>query len=305
MSILVVGVANTQTTVPIGSFPVSYEPARYLPGQIIQRVGGVGFNVARALAALGNQVRLVAPLGDDVGAAAVREQAARCRIDLVPACPVADTPRSVVLVDNHGQRQIHTDLRDALTATLDLQAVCAQLPKIRVVVAANLDLCRPLLPLCAEYGVKLAVDLQDVQGSDNPYDTDFVTHADLLTMSDARLAQEPRPVLEAMHRQGRAELLVLGQGARGALALIPHQHKCRQIPAFPARARDTTGAGDAFMAALVHYLYVNGGDPEQALTKASAFTAGYLEQGVNGGGYPDQGQVEAILRGRGTGDLEN
>ena len=101
MRVAVVGIANVETTVPVERFPVVYEPTRYLPGRIRTGVGGVGFNVARALAGLGTDVVLTAPLGHDLAGDAVREEAAALGLGLRDvATPV--TPRSVVLVDVEG-----------------------------------------------------------------------------------------------------------------------------------------------------------------------------------------------------------
>ena len=72
--VLVVGIANVQTTVPVDGFPVLYQPVRYLPGRIRVQIGGVGFNQARQLRALGNEVSLAAPLGADIAGRAIREE---------------------------------------------------------------------------------------------------------------------------------------------------------------------------------------------------------------------------------------
>lgn len=120
MRVSVLGIANVETAVPIETFPVEYSPTRYLPGQILTRVGGVGFNVACALARLDEQVALTAPLAKDPAAGAIRAEAAALGLELRDAAtaPTA-TPRSVLLVDRDGRRQINTDLGDALAAGMD------------------------------------------------------------------------------------------------------------------------------------------------------------------------------------------
>jgi len=73
-------------------------------------------------------------------------------------------------------------------------------------------------------------------------------------------------------------------GARGAV------HADGRIPAFPVRARDTTGAGDVFHGAFVVAL-VEGRRAEEALIFASAAAAVRCETGR----LPERRAVEALL----------
>jgi len=47
--VLVCGTLNLETMLPIGSFPLPYEPAHYRRFELSSNPSGVGFNVARAL----------------------------------------------------------------------------------------------------------------------------------------------------------------------------------------------------------------------------------------------------------------
>ena len=271
----VVGIANVETAVPVGTFPVPYSPVRYLPGWISTRVGGAGFNVARALAALDAQVTLTAPLAQDVAAAAVRAEAAALGLSLYGcATAPASTPRSVLLVDDHGRRQVHTDLADALGATTDEGALQVEGHPADVAVLANLDLSRPLLPVARRRGIPTVVDLQDVQGWDNPYDQDFLTAADLLLMSHERLTDAPREFLAGLMQRTRAGLLVLGMGAQGNLAwhrdtIEPVWTAATELPA----GTETTGAGDTLLTGVVRYTVHERLPLPLAMQLATTFTA--------------------------------
>ena len=63
--ILVSGLLNVETTVAVRGFPISYYPIDYPFFGVTSRVSGVGYNVARALATLGDEVRLLSFLGRD------------------------------------------------------------------------------------------------------------------------------------------------------------------------------------------------------------------------------------------------
>ena len=63
MRVVVVGIANLQTSLPVGHFPVEYTAQRYLTGRIRHTVGGVGLNGALVLSALGYTVAVARPPG--------------------------------------------------------------------------------------------------------------------------------------------------------------------------------------------------------------------------------------------------
>lgn len=245
MRTVVVGIANLQIAVPVAGFPVGYEPARHLPGGIAVGAGGVGLNVARVLAGLGADVVLVAPLADDVIAGLVAAEAARAGVGLRPVV-AGRSPRSVVLVGPDGRRQVNTDLAGALDAVVEPAAIAGA----DAVVLGNVDLARPLLPVARAAGVPVVVDLQDVQGPGNPYDRDFLV-ADVLVMSNERIRGREAAVLRALGRSARLAVVTLGAG--GCLALAGGTEW--RVPAVDVGpVADTTGAGDAFTAALTHFL---------------------------------------------------
>lgn len=296
MRSIVVGIANVQTSVPVGSFPLDYAPTRYLPGRVDVTTGGVGFNVARMLARLqtGRRadppgppsgphggVRLAAPLGEDVAGRAVLADAAACGVDTTLCESTAGgTPRSVVLVDDAGRRQVHTDLRGALDHRFSPGLAEALRGPADLVVLGNLDACRPLLPVARAAGRTVAVDLQDIQGLDNPYDRDFL-RADILSMSHERIAH-PLDFLRALRARTPARLVVLTLGAHGSLALgdgLPDETPWH-TPAAPMTGPfNTTGAGDAFFAGLLTALIAERLPAVDALRAATRVAATALDGG--------------------------
>ena len=56
--ILVSGLINIETTLKIDQFPLNYFPVTYPFHGIQSTVSGVGFNLAKALIILGNQVKI-------------------------------------------------------------------------------------------------------------------------------------------------------------------------------------------------------------------------------------------------------
>ena len=62
MKILVSGLLNIETTVAVRGFPINYYPIDYPFFGIDSNVSGVGFNIAKAMTALGDEVNLISCL---------------------------------------------------------------------------------------------------------------------------------------------------------------------------------------------------------------------------------------------------
>lgn len=113
MKILISGLVNTETTVPVRKFPVDYYPIDYPFFGVTTAASGVAYNIALAVKTLGDAVKLVSMTGDDFPAAYIREELTRSGIGTAHLKPcLAQTPSSVVLYDGEGRRQIYCDLKD-------------------------------------------------------------------------------------------------------------------------------------------------------------------------------------------------
>ena len=277
MHVLVVGIANLQTTLPVDGFPVEYEPVRYLPHKIRSTFGGVGLNQARQLAALGDHVQLAAPIGTDATGTALIQDLKAAGIDGTQSVRTLEqTPRSVILVEPSGRRAIFTDLGGALDHRFEPANIEQAIRASDAVVLANLDFSRPLLPVASSHRRPVAVDLQVLRDPDDAYHQDFLA-ADLLSLSHEGLGDaSPGGVLRALRARSAARLVVITLGADGCLAagdgLDATHIPAQRVPG------DTAGAGDCFFASLVHYLLGQQCSPETALAQASAATEAMLRQ---------------------------
>jgi acarbose 7IV-phosphotransferase len=111
--VVVCGTLNLETSLPIGSFPLPYEPVHYRCFELSSHPSGVGFNVARALRELGNRVRFASMVGPDFLGTSLREALATFDLSNELVLPVLrETPQSVVLFDDAGRPMVHTDLKD-------------------------------------------------------------------------------------------------------------------------------------------------------------------------------------------------
>lgn len=254
MRVVVVGIANQQTALPVDAFPVEYSPTRYLTGQIRHTVGGVGFNVARTLATFGHAVALAAPLGEDYPAAMIDAEAYRYGVT-THLClrELRRTSRSVVLWNSDGRRQAYVDLTDASNFLFQPEQLAPDLFRAKLVVLGNLNMTRPLIEPLVANGSRIAVDLQDVQGPDNPWDQDFL-RARYLNMSNVHVRGREVEVLKALREKSSAKVLVMTMDAEGALVLERNAPEPVHVPAPRVPVLNSVGAGDTFFATFMHHL---------------------------------------------------
>lgn len=253
MRVVVIGVASQQTSLPVGSFPLQYEPQRSLTGQIRHTVGGVGFNVARVLSVMGNMVALASPLGEDYPAAMVDAEAYRynisthlCRRELLR------TPRTVVLYDNAGRRMVNSDLTDASDFLFDTADLVPDVKRAKVVVLANMTLTQPIFEPVKQAAKRVAVDFHDVGMPLSDKHRVFLG-SNFINMSNEHVRGHEIELLLRLREESPAEVLSMTLGADGALILTRDMAQPVHVPAPDVTAINTVGAGETYWAVFLHH----------------------------------------------------
>jgi acarbose 7IV-phosphotransferase len=271
--ILVSGLINLETSLKIESFPVTYEPVRYPFHGVTSSVAGVGYNVAKALKTLGNEVRLASIIGHDAVGDLVLSTLERDGISnefITRTMPA--TAQSVILYDSSGTRAIHTDLKDVQDRLYPGARFETALEGCSAVIACNINFSRPLLKLANAQGIPVITDLHALQNLENPYDQDFLETADILFFSHERLQESPEMTAQRIFERFRTRLIIVGMGARGAL-LAERDEPIRLVPAVNVRpVISTVGAGDSLLSSFVHG-FASGLEPVRALERAVVFAA--------------------------------
>lgn len=264
MRVVVIGVASQQTSLPVGSFPLEYEPQRSLTGQIRHTVGGVGFNVARVLSVLGDMVALASPLGEDYPAAMVDAEAYRynisthlCRRELLR------TPRTVVLYDNAGRRMVNSDLTDASDFPFDPADLLPDVKRAKVVVLANMTLTQPILEPIRQAAKRLAVDFHDVVDPLSDKHRAFLS-ADFINMSNEHVRGHETELLLRLREESDAKVLSMTLGPDGALILTREMERPVHVPTPDVKAVNTVGAGETYWAVFLHHHLADKMDAVQA-----------------------------------------
>ena len=239
--------------------PVAWDSVRYHDGLTIERPGGTGANVAIALASTGTEVNFVSYLGDDELSRKLDEHLKSSDIASLYT-PVIPGPVSHVAipVDDKGERTIVVIADDKLDQ-VSLSGLPIQVGDVVsfVIWRNNFNKDLDIAQKAGAITVVGSAALTDAQ----------VLHADYLIGSrdDFSGAYSVEQALT------RFTHVVVTNGAEGA-TFYSAQGSIFQ-PAEVAEVVDTTGAGDAFLSALLHYLVINKSVDAQAMALAARWSA--------------------------------
>lgn len=252
------------------------------PGTVSVSLGGVGRNIAHNLALLGTQVHLLSAYGDDVHGERVAASCSELGIDLSHALRVAGgtTSTYLYLTDEKGEMALAVSDME-ICKKITPAYLAAQLPLLQnaQVVVADANLPEESLQYLAENcTAPLFVDpvstvkakkLVPILGSihtlkPNRLEAELLSgveihsHADLARAADVLMAR-------GVH------WLFVSLGADGVYAAMGDRRV--MLPNLPGTMVNTTGCGDAFMAALV-WAYLEGMDLEH--TALAGLAAGAI-----------------------------
>ena len=291
--ILISGLVNIETTVPVRQFPVNYYPIDYPFFGVHTAVSGVAYNLALAMKTLGDEVGLLSMTGSDFPAAYIRQSLLDAGIS--PAgvqARLQETPGSVVLYDGAGKRQIYCDLKDIQDTAYDFPPDV--LGGVDLVAACNINFSRPLLHMAKQAGVPIATDVHVLHDPYDPFNREFMEYADILFLSDEGIGSDYRPFLWELARIYNPSILVLGRGSRGAAIYLKAENRICELPARPVGpVVNTVGAGDALFSAFVHF-YVRGVSPLEALERAQLFAAAKIRVSGAAAGFVGEQEIEAL-----------
>ncbi|MBV9094469.1 MAG: bifunctional hydroxymethylpyrimidine kinase/phosphomethylpyrimidine kinase [Streptosporangiaceae bacterium] len=243
-----------------------------------EMLGGKGANQAVALAQLGMCPALVGVVGDDRVGQRLLEQARQDRVDVSAAIVRAGTATALIadVVDGSGRWRYLEDIPAATLLTRTDVLGCARL--LVPGCWASLQLQQPptaalaAARLAREAGCKIALDgVPGEQARAELLATADVLRADareagLLTGTDICTAAEAERAARDIVRRGPSLVALAVNGIGNAFAW---HGGSLQLPLSPTQVVDTTGAGDAFMAALIMGL-ARGGGPQRAARLAVA-----------------------------------
>jgi ribokinase len=243
--------------------------------------GGKGANQAVAARLCGGEVLMLAKVGRDLFGEATVKNFASLGIDTTHVKIVEDAPTGVapIFVEPSGQNRIIVvkGANDRLTPA-DIDAAASQLRAVDIIILQF------EIPLDTVYhAVRFARDNQ-IRCIVNPapalpatwteltaadYFIPNETEAELITGQAVRTAEDAVACANGLLQRG-FQRVVLTLGARGSLIAGPDGHAF--IPPYTVTAKDTTGAGDAFIGSLAVFL-AEGIAEQDALARANLYAA--------------------------------
>ena len=296
--LLVQGNINLETTLRIPAFPIPYQSVAFVPHGVDITVSGVGYNLAKALSVLGDDVVLAAIVGRDTAAATIREQLRDDGLDERFIIDQAEkTALSVVAYDEKGKRAAFTDLKNLMTQVYPPGLFAEALAGVRAVLFTQAAYCRPLLAPARDAGKLVAVDLQLISDFDDPYKRPYLDAAEVAFMSGEQLPEPPEKWAgHVLERYPGVRVVGVGLGAEGALLAVRDTGRTLRVPAVATRSVvNTSGAGDALFACFMHY-YVAARDPEESLGRAVVFASYKTGEARSSRGFLDESGLEELYR---------
>ncbi|MGP2436763.1 ribokinase [Streptomyces sp. JW3] len=295
--LLVVGSANADLVIGVDRRPAAGETV--LGTDLAVHPGGKGANQAVAAARLGARTALLAKVGDDDHGRLLLDAQRAAGVDTVGVL-VSDVPTGVALitVDPSGDNSIVVSpgANGRLTPG-DVRAAVSLFHASRVV-SVMLEIP---LETVVEVVRSLTPDNRFVLNPSppRPLPREVLDACDPLIVNEheakvllgaSRVGDRPEDWARILLAKGPRSVVVT-LGAEGAL--VASKDGVTRVPSVPVRAVDTTGAGDAFTAALAHRLGAGA-----TLTEAAAYAARVGAAAVTKAGaqesYPTAEEVRAL-----------
>ncbi len=291
--VVVVGSVNVDLVARVAHLPAPGETVT--GGRFSQHSGGKGGNRAVASARLGTPTAMVGLVGDDDLGPGARRDLEEAGVDCAHLGTRAGaTGVALILVDERGENLIA--VASGVNAELEPEAVGAEVARLATagaVVSADLEIPLEAVAAAAEAAQAAGAALLLNPAPARPLPAALVARCTVLTPNQHEVGVLGPGGVPGLLEQG-AGAVVVTQGAAGATLHRPGRPAWHQ-PAFAVDVADTTGAGDAFNAALACAL-ADGAEMEAAVRFATA--AGALATRAHGAraALPDQAALTALLR---------
>lgn len=266
---LVLGGASWNTMVHLDHFPQP-KPQTITNGRFVEGAGSTGIGKAFSLHALGISSTLHIALGTDSLALKINEECQSRDIKLIIDQFEGETAQHLNLMDGQGGRISIFRTNGPDQIEIDLARMQSAIEKSDVIYVNLAASTLPLLPIVEKAQATIITDLHDYDGS-NPWYDPFIQCADIIQLSNENL-EAPNAIIAKL-LQGRAKLAILTKGADGAE--IWQENNCLPIKPYPAKLKDSNGAGDTFCVAFTQQ-YLSG----KSIKEAGEFAARCAAQTV-------------------------
>ncbi|MFE9999489.1 ribokinase [Streptomyces avermitilis] len=294
--LLVVGSANADLVIGVERRPAAGETV--LGSDLVVHPGGKGANQAVAAARLGARTALLARVGDDAHGRLLLDSQRRAGVDTVGVL-VGGAPTGVALitVDPSGDNSIVVSPgangrlapRDVRAAGSLLRSAAVVSAQLEIPLESVVEVVRNLAP-----GTRFVLN----PSPPRPLPEEVLAACDPLIVNEHEARVIAGGELDGSPEDWAAALLALGPRSvvvtlGGEGALVASAEGTARVPSVRVDAVDTTGAGDAFTAALAWRLGLG-----ESLVRAAAYAARVGASAVTRSGaqasFPTAEEVAAL-----------
>lgn len=301
--LVVVGSANVDLVVAVEHIPAAGETVS--GGDLHRYPGGKGANQALAARRLGAEVVFIGCIGTDAFGELALSRLQAEGVDLTHLRRLPDVPTGVALIAVAADGQNSIVVAPGANARIDRSAVTSAQAAIQAADAVIAQLEVPSEAVVHAFTLARAASVRTIlnPAPARPLAAEVLALVDCLILNESeatilvgRPVDDPATAIAAAHAllaQGPPQVIVT-LGARGSVLLT--SESALAIPAIPVIARDTTAAGDAFVAAYACQI-ARGAAPGEAARYAAA--AGALKATREGAqaGLPTAAEVAALQTG--------
>lgn len=303
--IVVIGSANVDVTAYVAAMPRAAETVFGEHADV--GFGGKGANQAVAARRCGGEVALVARLGEDLFAAATLDHYRSLGLDVsrVKQVPGPSGMASILVEAGGGNRIIVVAGANAALRPEDVDEAAPLLKGAGVLLLqleTPLDTVAHALRRGREWGVRTLLNPAPVAPG---FDRALLRQADIVVPNEIEAEALTGCAIGNEEQARRAARLLLDAGPRLVVltlgdrgALLAEAAGMEAIPSFPVEARDTTGAGDAFIGSFAVFL-AEGAPARDAARRASLYAALSVTSPGAQKSFPDRAAFDAAWRTRG------
>lgn len=244
--------------------------------------GGKGANQAVAAAKLGADVLMLTKVGDDMFADNTLANFQRFGIDtryvqrvpgvssgVAPIFVQADSHNSILIVKGANAHLVPADIDGAAQALRECSLIVLQLE-------INVDTVYHAIEFGRAHNIPVLLNPAPALSG---LSREHLSHLDFLVPNESELALITGQVVDSPASAHKAAQTLVADGIRHVIVTLGQQGALYvgeegefQIPGLSVAARDTTGAGDAFIGCFIHH-WSRDRDIRAAMTQAVAYSA--------------------------------
>lgn len=244
--------------------------------------GGKGANQAVAAAKLGADVLMLTKVGDDMFADNTLANFQRFGIDtryvqrvpgvssgVAPIFVQADSHNSILIVKGANAHLVPADIDGAAQALRKCSLIVLQLE-------INVDTVYHAIEFGRAHDIPVLLNPAPALSG---LSREHLSHLDFLVPNESELALITGQVVDSPASAHKAAQTLVADGIRHVIVTLGQQGALYvgeegefQIPGLSVAARDTTGAGDAFIGCFIHH-WSRDRDIRAAMTQAVAYSA--------------------------------